>query len=52
MKEIRNSAFEYKKAANAPTDQSEALTAPDTPASGCQGHCTTAAGGKQEGDAL
>ena len=34
VKEIRNSAFEYKKAANAPTDQSEALTATDTTENG------------------
>lgn len=38
----------HKKAANAPTDQSEALTATDTTGNGCQGHCTTAAGGNQE----
>lgn len=38
----------HKKAANAPTDQSEALTATDTTVTGCHDHCTTAADGKQE----
>lgn len=39
--------FRAKKAANAPTDQSEALTAHNTPKTGCQVHCTTESGGKQ-----
>ena len=37
----------HKKAVNAPTDQSEALTATDTTVTGCQGHCTMSAPGKQ-----
>lgn len=37
-----------KKAASPHADQSKGLTANTTTGSGCQGHCTTAAGGKQE----
>lgn len=42
-----NSAFEHKKAANAPTDQSEALTATETTETGCREYCTTVAAGRQ-----
>lgn len=37
-----------KKASNPHADQSKGLNANDTPETGCQGHCTTAAGGNQE----
>ena len=41
--------LEKKKAANAPTDQSEALTVTETTASGCHNNYTTAAARNQEG---
>ena len=41
--------LEKKKAANAPTDQSEALTVTETTASGCYNNYTTAAARNQEG---
>ena len=40
-------SMQNKKAPSAPTDQSEALNAHDTTGNGCQGNCTTAAGGNQ-----
>ena len=55
LKEIREifanarKASDYKKAANAPTVQSEALTATKTTASGRYGDYTTAAARNQEG---
>ena len=42
-------SLEKKKAANAPTDQSEALTVTETTASGCYNNYTTAAARNQEG---
>lgn len=55
LKEIREifanarKASDYKRAANAPTVQSEALTATKTTASGRYGDYTTAAARNQEG---
>ncbi len=42
-----NDNFKYEKTSSPHADQSKGLNASDTTASGCHGHCTTAAAGKQ-----
>ena len=43
-----NSRFSYEESAPASPNHEQSKDAQNTPENGCQGHCTTAAGGNQE----
>lgn len=44
-----NSNFRYEESAPASPNHEQSKSANETPENGCQGYCTTAAEGKQEG---